>query len=132
MIAKRSPPRPRATGPPTLSTAAVVTAASIAFPPRLRTSSPACTASGWLLATIPLRAITSERCCGNHPLARSPDTALHHDAFGVGVHDWIGDCAAGINGDSMTARNNARLSTARRDMWRSFCGSVPGQDLFLL
>ena len=44
---------------------------------------PACAASGWLVVTMPLRAITSERRCGSQPCDRSPETALHHEGAGV-------------------------------------------------
>jgi hypothetical protein len=48
-----SPPIPVIWGSTTLSTAAAVTAASMALPPRSRTLSPAAVASGWLVAIIP-------------------------------------------------------------------------------
>ena len=46
-------------------------AASTALPPALRTSSAICVASGWLVAAIPLRAITSERDANGRPELRS-------------------------------------------------------------
>jgi hypothetical protein len=48
-------------GSVTLSTAAIATAASTALPPRLRISSPVKEASGWLEATMPFCARTTER-----------------------------------------------------------------------
>ena len=43
------------------STALTATAASMALPPALRMSRPTWAASGWLAATIPCGAITSDR-----------------------------------------------------------------------
>jgi hypothetical protein len=60
-MAKRSPPTPVIVGSVTDSTATAATAASIAFPPSCSTRRPAADASGWLVATSPLRAITGER-----------------------------------------------------------------------
>lgn len=54
--AKRSPPAPVIIGSTTLSTAAAVTAASIALPPRSSTASPAAVARGWLVAIAPFGA----------------------------------------------------------------------------
>ncbi len=51
-IAKQSPPIPVDIGSVTQSTAAAASAASAAFPPRSSIRSPACVASGWLVATI--------------------------------------------------------------------------------
>src|ERR671923_1287912 len=48
-------------GSTTPSVRAVAIAASIALPPFFRMLTPASTASGWLLATIPSRAITTDR-----------------------------------------------------------------------
>src|SRR5450759_5028178 len=48
-------------GSTTASTAAAVTAASIALPPSCSTLSPAADASGWLVAIMPLRPMTTER-----------------------------------------------------------------------
>jgi dolichol-phosphate mannosyltransferase len=55
-IAKRSPPMPVMCGSTRLSTAAAVTAASTALPPRWSTAKPAAVASGWLVAITPLGA----------------------------------------------------------------------------
>ena len=71
------------------SSAAVATAASTALPPCLRMSSPACAASGWLVATIPWRASTSDRVWSAHPLARSPRT------FWI-VRPGVGIAAVGV------------------------------------
>src|SRR5690606_12852858 len=76
--AKASPPMPVLMGSTTASTAAMATAASAAVPPRRRTSKPAAAARGWLVATAPLRHITTDRREGkagseadnhHHPLA---------------------------------------------------------------
>ncbi len=64
--AKQSPPTPVDIGSTTHSTAAAASAASIALPPRSRARSPACVASGWLVATIP-RAATALARAGNGP-----------------------------------------------------------------
>ena len=48
-------------GSTTLSTAAAATAASIALPPESIIRRPADAASGWLVATMPLVAHTTER-----------------------------------------------------------------------
>ena len=60
-MANMSPPIPVICGSTTFSTAAAVTAASIAFPPRCSTASPAAVASGWLVAMAPWGAYTVER-----------------------------------------------------------------------
>src|ERR1700730_2650117 len=93
MIANKSPPIPTLAGYTTLSAAAVATAASMAFPPCLRISAPACPPSVRTRHTMPFRAMTSERDCGSHPSDRSPRTALHHVGVGVESHWRIGDCA---------------------------------------
>src|SRR5258708_27544012 len=54
------------------------TAASMAFPPCMRIRSPACAARGWLVTTMPCRAITSDRLCCSHPSARSPRSPLQN------------------------------------------------------
>src|SRR5919204_5805046 len=91
MIANRSPAGPTFIGSTRLSMAEVATAASIALPPFFRISSPAWAASGWLVATMPFLAITSDRCCDFQPSDRSPVTAAHHAGAGFGSHDWIGE-----------------------------------------
>src|SRR5207247_2486070 len=58
--ANRSPPIPVIGGSTTLSTAAAVTAASMALPPRSSTPRPAAVASGWLVAIMPCGAYTVE------------------------------------------------------------------------
>ena len=60
-MANRSPPIPVIGGSTTLSTAAAVTAASTALPPRWSTARPAAVASGWLVAIMPCGAYTVER-----------------------------------------------------------------------
>ena len=52
---------PQDMGSTTPSAAFTATAASMAFPPALRMSMPAWAASGWLVATMPLGAMTTER-----------------------------------------------------------------------
>src|SRR5258708_33467859 len=54
------------------------TAASMAFPPCMRIPSPACAARGWLVTTMPCRAITSDLLCCSHPSARSPRSPLQN------------------------------------------------------
>src|SRR5207247_2825903 len=56
-----SPPMPLVIGSTTLMAALVATAASKALPPCIKMRTPAIVASGWLLATIPLRDMTIER-----------------------------------------------------------------------
>ena len=51
-------------GSVTLSTAAIAMAASTALPPRFRMSRPTCDASGWLVATMPWLARTTDRPAG--------------------------------------------------------------------
>src|SRR5215470_8162409 len=87
MMAKRSPPTPTIIGSTTLSTAAEATAASTALPPCWRIRSPACDASGWLVTTMPRRAMTSDRLCASHPSARSPRTPLQNAGAGVEIGD---------------------------------------------
>jgi hypothetical protein len=70
-------------------TAAAATAASIALPPLFNICRPACAANGWLVATIPFRARTSERDCASQPLARSPRAAANSAA-------WFGGAASMI------------------------------------
>src|SRR5207245_2006089 len=53
------------------SAALVAMAASTALPPFLRTSTPACTASGCAAATMPWRAYTTERVANDRPAGRS-------------------------------------------------------------
>src|SRR5438552_14346723 len=61
-MANMSPPMPVIGGSTTFSTAAAVTAASTALPPRSSTARPAAVASGWLVAIMPCGAYTVERC----------------------------------------------------------------------
>src|SRR6266568_3324637 len=60
-IANTSPPIPVIIGSVTFSTAAAVTAASMALPPCSSTARPAAVASGWLVAIMPCGAYTVER-----------------------------------------------------------------------
>ena len=73
-IANRSPPMPVIVGSTTARTAAAVTAASTALPPRRSTSRPADEASGWLVAIMPRRASDTERVPRGLPDGRSPGT----------------------------------------------------------
>ena len=59
--ANRSPPMPVDMGSTTFRVAAAAIAASTALPPLISIFIPDIAASGWLVATIPLRAITGER-----------------------------------------------------------------------
>ena len=52
-IAKASLPMPFEVGSTTVRVIAVASAASTALPPACRAASPACAASGWLVATMP-------------------------------------------------------------------------------
>src|SRR4029453_13151055 len=112
MIAKRSPAGPTFIGSTRLSMADMVTAASMALPPFFRMSRPACAARGWLVATIPLRAITSDRRCAAHPSLRSPGTAAHQAGAGLASHDFTGDCAT-MRDAPVTA---ATIATAMRNL----------------
>ena len=57
-----SPPMPLLPGSATPQTAAAAMAASAALPPARSTRSPAAVTSGWALATMPPRAMTTPRC----------------------------------------------------------------------
>ena len=64
--------------------ALTATAASIALPPAFRMSMPTCAASGWLAATIPCGAMTSERLlCG---LRARPAVAVAQRLLRLGAH----------------------------------------------
>src|SRR5262245_12681547 len=94
-MASMSPPMPALCGSTTPSIAAAATAASAALPPSRRTWSPACAASGWLVATTPWRARTSDRVCSVQFHSRSPRTAVMlADGFGpafVGTPNGFGE-----------------------------------------
>src|SRR5262249_6634474 len=60
-MAYRSPPMPHDMGSMSPMAALVAMAASMALPPLRRISSPTWAASGWLVATMPCGAITTER-----------------------------------------------------------------------
>jgi hypothetical protein len=96
-IANRSPPRPVLPGSTTPNTAAAATAASIAFPPSSKIRNPAAVARGWLVATMPLRASTSERPWSRYPSGRVAGTAVMFSPGvgtpGVGFPNALGDCA---------------------------------------
>ena len=70
-------------------------------------STPACAASGSLVATMPCRARTSERPCESHPCARDPGTAsIVPDGCGlsgVGMPNGFGDCASPVAAYTTTA-----------------------------
>ena len=59
-------------GSTTASTAAAVTAASMALPPFCNTPSPAADASDWLVAIMPRRPMAGERVARMLPEGRSP------------------------------------------------------------
>ena len=71
-MANRSPPMPVIDGSTTASTAAAVTAASIALPPSCSTFSPALEASAWLVAIMPFRPSATERVAYGLAAGRSP------------------------------------------------------------
>src|SRR5262245_3763766 len=90
-----SPPMPALSGSTTPSIAAVATAASAAFPPSCRIWRPTWAASGWLVATTPCRASTSDRVWSSQYQLRSPRTAVMLLAgFGilpVGIPNGVGE-----------------------------------------
>src|SRR6478735_8276647 len=75
-MAKRSPPTPFIVGSTTASTAAAVMAASTALPPCCSTRKPAADASGWLVATMPFLASTTERVARGLAAGRSPGSCM--------------------------------------------------------
>ena len=60
-IANKSPPMPQLVGSVSPSAAFAAIAASTALPPRRSVATPISVASGWLVATMPWRAMTTER-----------------------------------------------------------------------
>src|SRR5258708_34326179 len=88
MTAKRSEATPTIIGSTILSTLAVVTAASIAFPPRISTCRPACAASGWLVGTMPFPALTSDPLFAGQPPAPHPHTRLQNPGPCFAVDHW--------------------------------------------
>ena len=70
-MANRSPPIPQPVGSMSPKAAFTAMAASMAFPPFFRTSIPICVARGWLEATIPFWAMTSDRVAKSSPVMRS-------------------------------------------------------------
>src|SRR5579885_635513 len=62
-MANRSPPMPLLIGSTTPRVALAAMAASTAEPPRASTCAPACEASVWLVAAIPIGVMTMERAC---------------------------------------------------------------------
>src|SRR5438093_800125 len=107
MNASRSPAGPTIIGSARLSTAVVATAASIAFPPCVRIRNPACAARGWLVTTMPLRAITSDRLCCSQPSARSPRSPLQNGGLtsALQVAAAASHCA-----EALTATTNRRTN----------------------
>ena len=71
-------------GSVTLSTAAIAIAASHALPPRRSTSTPVCDASGWLVATMPWLARTTDRPAGTPP---NQSCRANAAAFDTSIHD---------------------------------------------
>ena len=80
-----SPPTPVDSGSTTLRVAAAATAASTALPPCISTCSPACAASGWLVATIPFNASTGDRLESKNMVfslfLSTKDTKVHEGFF---------------------------------------------------
>ncbi len=107
----------------TSSMAPVATAASMALPPCRRMSSPACAASGSLVATMPWRATTSERPWLSQPCARDPGTALMSaagcgfsaDGCPKGFWDWA---ASATQAPAAQARASGEGGDAR-EAWRT-------------
>ncbi|MEP6830325.1 MAG: hypothetical protein ABI963_08300 [Rhizomicrobium sp.] len=95
-----------------MSTAAVATAASTALPPFLKISRPASAAKGWLVVTIPLRDMVSERPWASQPWARSPRTALQKaglaGSLGLQVEDAKSAAEAEVMARAETAAKIAR------------------------
>jgi hypothetical protein len=73
--ANMSPPMPVELGSTTFRVAAVQMAASTALPPSIKIRRPAIAARGWLVATIPLVAITVERLESKY-MTGDPNTKL--------------------------------------------------------
>ena len=70
-IAKRSPPTPEPVGSTRPNMALAAMAASMALPPCFKMSNATWVASGWLVATIPFCAITSDRLAKGFPVILS-------------------------------------------------------------
>ena len=87
---------------PIIALAAI--AASAALPPALSTSSPACDASGWLVATMPFLAITTERLWPAICPPRSNPAAILR-----------GICALASKAMVMAATTDARKNHSERD-----------------
>ena len=85
-----SPPTPVDSGSTTLRVAAAATAASTALPPCISICSPACAASGWLVATIPFNASTGDRLESKNMVfslfLSTKDTKVHEGFFSF-VHE---------------------------------------------
>jgi len=69
-----------------------------------------CAASGWLVLTMPLLAMISERLCASHPSARSPRTALQAGGSvapdcALQVESVRVDCAVSGAGASSSVRS---------------------------
>src|SRR3954465_9403938 len=113
MTAKTSPAGPTIIGSTTLSTAALATAASTALPPCMRMRSPACAPSGWLVTTMPCRAITSERVCASHPSERSPRSPLQNAGFAAALHvaAAASHCAPAVTGARTAAQKSSALGS---------------------
>src|SRR5665647_3102738 len=100
--------------------AIAATAASTAFPPSCRIFNPACAASGWLVATTPLRARISEWVWSCHPVGRVPGTVLmllpgfhNTGSDGIGFPKGVFDGPAAWAGEGpiLRARTNRQLAT---------------------
>jgi hypothetical protein len=132
MTTNKSAARPVLLGSTRLSMAAVATAASIALPPLRMICRPASAASGWLVATMPCGAITSERLCAVQPLARSPRTAAQAGAFdsATQVESCGNDCAK--DGDAGAIMAIAATTPRARNFKASIMSSHSGAAEFLL
>ena len=98
-----------------------MTAASIALPPSRSTCRPAADASGWLVAIIARRAITTDRVDRGLGAGRSPgklggqrlreqDDERHDGRERSGLHFW----GLGMNGGTSCPRAEQSIRTARR------------------
>jgi hypothetical protein len=76
-------------------------------------SSPASAAKGWLVVTMPLRAITSERPWAIQPSARSPRTALQKAGFDASLALQLEDARSAAEPSDASARADIAAKTTR-------------------
>src|SRR5580765_2729535 len=74
--------------------------------------SPACDASGWLVTTMPRRAMTSDRLWAGHPSARSPRMAEQNTGAGFALHDVSGSAGRDCPETAPPASAAATTATA--------------------